>query len=97
MELALEEIRAMLLNRPQGQALQARQGAENNRQFFFARREALQEQLATELPPLAHDVEQARLELEAAQAVVKQKRDTYEQAYAAHLQTSTHPLICHFR
>jgi hypothetical protein len=84
MELALEKITELLLRSPEGKQLQAQLSAKNTRQSLFAMRESLREQQVNELPPLALTVEQARLELVAAQTVVQQKLDIYEQAYAAH-------------
>jgi hypothetical protein len=87
MEVSLEHIEhiaQLILNSPQGRELRAQQSAKSTRQFFFTRRESLRAQQARELPPLEKEMEQARLELEAAAAVLKQKRETYEQAVAVH-------------
>jgi hypothetical protein len=84
MEVSLEKITDLFLRSSEGQKLQAQQNAKNIRQSLFAMRESLRAQQATDLPPLAKEVEHAARDLEAARAVMQEKRAAYDAAVSAH-------------
>jgi formyltetrahydrofolate hydrolase len=86
MEVSLERLTHLFLHSPQGQALQAQQTTEDARQALFVKRTTLQHQQATELPPLAKEVERAARELDAERAVMQEKQDAYDLAASAYTQ-----------